>query len=145
MRQFTTISDPDSISYPMATSEAHALAIAKESSFEYVFSVFHDYLHHNPEFDLILSPKYGLILIQNTAKPRNEPQLDFFLVNTGYELCYYILRDLALTAYYELVNGKDVCECSEEEEQEVRKRIKFFTDQFPFTSEVVLIDLFNRH
>ena len=143
MRHFFTISDPGAISYPIATSKADALAIAKESSFEYVLSVFHDYLLHNPEFDLILSPKYGLILIQNTAKPKGEPQLDFFLVTTGYELSLYILEDLALTTYYELVNGKDVSECSEEDENVVRGRIKPFTDQFPYTSEVVLRKLFN--
>ena len=97
MIQFSNISEPDSISYPVSSSETGALSIAKESSFEYVFSVFREYLHHNPEFDLLLSPKFGLILIQNTAQPKSEPLLSFFLVNTGYELCYYILRDLALT------------------------------------------------
>ena len=144
MRQFSTISDPDSISYPVAASESDALAIAKESSFEYVFSVFHDYLLHNPEFDLVLSPKFGLFLIQNTTFPESTPNLDAYLIRTGYELCYYILEDLALSTYYELFKGKDIGECSEEEENAVRERIKSFTDQFPYTSEVVLNKLFKH-
>jgi hypothetical protein len=144
MIQFSNIYEPDSIRFPVPSSEADVLAIAKETSFEHVFSFFREYLLHNPEFDLVLSPKFGLFLIQNTALPEYTPDLDAYLIRTGYELCYYILEDLALTTYYELFENRDIGECSEEEENAVRERIKSFTDQFPYTSKVVLNKLFNH-
>lgn len=144
MIQFSNIYEPDSICYPVSFSDADALAIAKETSFERVFSVFREYLLHNPELDLVLSPKFGLFLIQNTAFQGSTPDLDAYLIRTGYELCYFILEDLALVTYYELFEDRDIGECSEEEENMVRERIKMFTDQFPYTSKVVLNKLFNH-
>lgn len=131
MIQFSNIYEPDSIYYPVSFSQTDALTIAKETSFERVFSVFRDYLLYNPEFDLVLSPKFGLILLQNTALPEKEPLLDAYLIRTGYELCYYLLEDLALTNYYEQFKDKNIRECSEREEMAVREYIKPFTDQFP--------------
>ena len=144
MIQFSNIYDPDSICYPASFSEADALAIAKETSFEHVLSVFREYLLKNPELDLVLSPKFGLFLIQNTALPEYTPDLDAYLIRTGYELCYYILEDLTLATYYKLVEDKDIGDCSEEEKNAVREHIKVFTDQFPYTSEVVLNKLFKH-
>lgn len=65
-------------------------------------------------------------------------------IRNGYELCYYLLEDLALTTYLELFEDKEFCKRSEEEENVVRERIKMFTDQFPYTSEVVLNKLFKH-
>ena len=57
---------------------------------------------------------------------------------------FYILKDLPLTAYYELANSKDISKCSGKDEKAVRKRIKLFTDQFLYTSEVILSDFFKQ-
>lgn len=144
MNQFPAQIEPPTILCPKIKTEANALAMAKESSFEYVITAFRDYIIQTPTLDLLVSTKFGVILIQNNSVHMDCPSLDIYTFRSGYELCHFLLTEIAIDELYQIIDSTIPGVCSPSEEKVIRDRIKKYTDQFPFTSPTILDDFFNH-
>lgn len=143
MNQFTAQLEPSLIFYPEIKTESDALTMAKEASFEYVISAFRDYVIRTPTLDLLISTKFGVILIQNNSVHMDYSSLNIYTFRSGYELCHFLLTEIAMDELYQIIDPTIPGVCSHSEEKIVRERIKHYTDQFPFSSPVILNDFFN--
>lgn len=150
----TTQNTPIGILYQAALT-TYNQPILDELSMDHVISVFRDYIAQNADLDLLTNTKFGTLLLQRISTPTSKPDIYFFLPKTGLELCYFLLDDLALDIYWNIMQPlisshpvtsesiEHVYPCSSEHEQIIMEQLMPFLNHFPLTKAILFDSIIN--